>query len=177
MAPEKAARKIVITGGPCCGKTTTIEALRAKGFSAVPEASRMLIEREQARGGDLVPWKRLGDFNAAVTALQLELEQQAREGTWFLDRGIVDNLAYCRWGKVQPPLPLLEALAQASYHKVFLLQPLPLFENDHVRKETPEQRAELHNHLLQAYLERGYEVIQVPPFSVEERVQFILGRL
>ena len=36
----------VITGAPCCGKTTLIDQLANQGFQTVPEGARRYIERD-----------------------------------------------------------------------------------------------------------------------------------
>lgn len=41
--------KIVITGGPGVGKTTIVNALKQKGFIAVPEGARQVIKKEQRK--------------------------------------------------------------------------------------------------------------------------------
>ena len=170
-------KKHIITGGPCSGKTTTVQALKEKGFGIVEEASRILIEEQTRSGGDLVPWKKLHEFNVAVTELQVKLEAEAKDGTHFLDRGVVDNLAYCEWGGIKPPENLQAAVKDSTYHKVFLLQQLNHFENDEVRKESPEDAVRLQGLVKKAYESQGYQVIEVPPWPVEKRVEFILGHV
>lgn len=169
--------KHIITGGPCTGKTTTVSALRDRGFRTIDEASRLLIEEQLKSGGDLVPWKDLHGFNVAVTDRQLEMEARVTDETHFLDRGVIDNLAYCEWGKIDPPGNLKDASKQTDYHTVFLLEPLPHMENDDVRKETPEDRALLHTLLKKHYEAHGYQVVEVPPWPVQERVEFILKKI
>lgn len=172
-----ALKKHVITGGPCTGKTTTIDLLRQKGFRTIGEASRILIERTLRSGGDLLPWKKPYEFNVELTRLQQELEAGAREGVHFLDRGVIDNLAYCEWFRIEPPLALKQAVAQARYGAVFILLPLPHFENDPVRKESREEAVRLTELLKKAYEGQGYRPIDVPALPARERVEFILRRV
>ena len=49
-------RFIVVTGGPGSGKTTLVEALRAQGLAAMPEAGRAIIQDQVAIGGTALPW-------------------------------------------------------------------------------------------------------------------------
>ena len=172
-----ALQKHVITGGPCTGKTTTLEALKKKGYNIVEEASRILIDEQNRTGGDLLPWKRLFDFQIKLTELQLMLESKATTGTHFLDRGVIDNLAFCEWGKIKPPKELSDAVKKASYNKIFLLEPLSHFENDSVRTETEEDRVLLTKLIKKHYRAHGYEVISIPSVSVQKRVQLILQKL
>ena len=43
----------VITGAPCCGKTTLVDQLAARGFQTIPETARLYIDREMAKGRTL----------------------------------------------------------------------------------------------------------------------------
>ena len=168
-------KKFIITGGPGSGKSTTIKALSAMGYQTVDEASRIIIEEQLKEGGDIVPWKRLHEFNVVISNLQMELESAAREGTVFLDRGIIDNLAYCEWGGIEPPNELKKAVEKSRYDKVFLLMPLPIV-NDVVRRENQAEAEKLSGLIKKAYQSLGYEVIEVPPSAVEDRVKFIIDR-
>ena len=64
------------------------------------------------------------------------------------------------------------------FEKVFFLPVWPEIHSlDKQRMETLEECYEVEEHLKAAYTELGYECIEVPPSSVEERVAFILARL
>ena len=141
----------------------------------IPEVPRIIIEEQNASGGDLVPWKKMKEFNEEMTRRQQEFEATATDEVHFLDRGVIDGLAYCEFGRVEPPQILVEAASTASYDKIFLLLPLPHYENDEVRKESKEDQTRLHGLIKKAYESQGYRVIEVPPWSVEKRVEFILG--
>ena len=41
--------KCVITGGPGCGKTSVLEALKKMGYEIVPEGARQIIEEQQQK--------------------------------------------------------------------------------------------------------------------------------
>jgi predicted ATPase len=170
-------KKIVLTGGPGVGKTTLVDTLAKKGHKILPEAARIVIEQELKKANsDCVPWKNVRKFQERVLELQLELESENYTGITFLDRGIIDGHAYSKLGGVQSPenIPLL---ARDRYHQIFLIEPLPLFENDSCRKETPEQAAAAHLAIHDAYLEFGYNPIRVPVLAPYERAEFILNRI
>ena len=97
--------KIVLTGGPCAGKTTAMNWIQnffqKQGYKVlfVPETATELIT------GGLTPWetKTNIDFQSVLFDLQLEKEKLFEEGAKKLpndkilivcDRGILDNKAY-----------------------------------------------------------------------------------
>lgn len=97
--------KIVLTGGPCAGKTTAMNWIQnffqKQGYKVlfVPETATELIM------GGLTPWemKTNSDFESVLFDLQLEKERLFEEGAKKLqndkilivcDRGILDNKAY-----------------------------------------------------------------------------------
>ena len=97
--------KIVLTGGPCAGKTTAMNWIQnffqKQGYKVlfVPETATELIT------GGLTPWetKTNSDFQSILFDLQLEKEKLFEEGAKKLpndkilivcDRGILDNKAY-----------------------------------------------------------------------------------
>lgn len=99
-------KAIVITGGPCSGKTTTIGKLRerfAEQAVFVPEAATMLLSGGfPMPGKDLVMCPKWRDaFQAAVATVQLNMEDMyqrvARERgvrLMICDRGLLDGAAY-----------------------------------------------------------------------------------
>jgi predicted ATPase len=169
-------KRYVITGGPGIGKTTIIEILAARGHTIVPEAARMVIEEETAKESGLVPWIKLEAFQEIVSARQLELEEKYDMGITFHDRGLVDGHGYATLGKVKTP-ELIHEKGRGRYTQVFILDPLPTLVNDHVRRETAEEARAMHDSIVAAYREFGYEPIFVPVVPPEERADFILSRL
>lgn len=106
-------KKIVLTGGPCSGKTTTLRALREEfgnQITLVPEVATLLLE-----GGFPVPGKHLewseewqAVFQAAVLPLQRSIEtvyrlmaQGSGCGLIVCDRGLLDGAAYTPGGLVE----------------------------------------------------------------------------
>jgi predicted ATPase len=98
-------KKIVLTGGPCAGKTTVVEALR-KEFAAqilvVPEVATMLLSSGFPVPGKDLQWSLEWQvaFESAVLPIQIQLERAyelkaAENGTPVLvcDRGRLDVAA------------------------------------------------------------------------------------
>jgi predicted ATPase len=166
----------VITGGPGVGKTTVLELLAERGYGIVPEAARMIIEEETIRGSDVLPFKNLEKFQAAVAEKQLQNEAAARAPINFLDRSIVDGYAYCVIGKIPPPEAMLKS-ARERYEKVFMLEPLDKYVQDEIRYEDGRLAKRIHDEIVKAYAHFGYAPIIVPVMAPEQRVAFILDKL
>jgi predicted ATPase len=49
-------RFFALTGGPGSGKTSLIEALKARGHATTEEAGRGVIREEMRDGGNGLPW-------------------------------------------------------------------------------------------------------------------------
>jgi predicted ATPase len=113
----------VITGAPCCGKTTLIDQLANQGVQTVPETAHLYIEREMAKG------RTINEIFANRAALQRGIEdmQLSIEGglqaidVAFLDRAFPDCLAFHRVAGLNPNeiLPGLVKADQASAHDWF----------------------------------------------------------
>lgn len=173
-------RRIVISGTTHSGKTTLVEALhRYTGVRGVPEPARSVQRRlERGEGSSRAEVTGSGGenrFSELVLERRLELEAKLRpERSYFLDRGLLDNLAYYRVGgactRAFDTLPLL-----GRYDMVFILDIVPGIRADgflnpfDVREQEHIQR-EIRN----AYAQHGYEPINVPLCPVHERVRQVV---
>lgn len=198
------AFKVVFTGGPCSGKTTTLEEFGKLGYRIVPETARDVIETEQKKGGAALPWVDLKAFQEKVFQVQLSKEDALKEypGVAIFDRGM-DGVAYCRllWvpqgtsfeefsSKVRSETKgdILQGLKEQGfahhvsafdrkrYDSVFYLQSLP-YQTDSARKEDPETARRIGQLVLDTYVKFGYDPIVVPPVSVLERIDLIKARI
>lgn len=172
--------KIVITGGPSSGKSTLIEALKNKEYSVIEEGALELIEKEKKEGGNIFPWTDPEKFQEKVFLDQIKREENINEEKEiiFLDRSLIDILAYCLHYSVNPPKDLKKEIEKANYSKVFILDMLPKeywtqTRNGRVRMHTYEMGVEIHEKIEETYEKSGLEIIYVPFISVEERVKFI----
>jgi predicted ATPase len=97
---------VVLTGGPCAGKTTVfrrVEALLGNQVTLVPEVATMLLSSGYPMPGRDLEWSEewRDSFQRAIAAVQLEVEEayalRARaQGHRLLltDRGLMDGAAY-----------------------------------------------------------------------------------
>jgi predicted ATPase len=172
-------KKYIITGGPCTGKTTLIDCLSEYGYTVIPEAARHVISEEQEKENyiknysGILPWKCLDKFQYRVLETQIRFENEAIADIAFLDRSIIDILAY---------LPALEDqlmphIQKANYTKVFFLEQLPFYQKDSQRKESVQEAKIAHKQVYEAYKRTSLEIIKVPNLGIEKRVDFVLNHL
>ena len=163
--------KIVLTGGPCAGKTTAMNWIQnffqKQGYKVlfVPETATELIT------GGLTPWetKTNSDFQSILFDLQLEKEKLFEEGAKKLpndkilivcDRGILDNKAYMTkrdFDYLLKSKRLSEIKLRDSYDAVFHLvtaaKGAKKYYNldNEARTETIEEAAKLDDNLIASW--------------------------
>ena len=172
---------IVITGGPGTGKTTIIDALLEQGYACFPEISRQITLEAKKQGIQQLFLERPLMFSELLLEGRKKQHQQASQDVAeivFLDRGIPDILAYMHYIGDSYPAFFDQASREHSYSKVFVLPPWEeIYESDEARYENFEQAKLIFDHLIETYVTYGYQLIEVPFGSVEERIQFIFRHL
>ena len=164
--------KIVITGGPCAGKSTAMSRIQSYfseiGYTVlfVPETATELITNGVA------PWTCGSNMDYQMCQIKLQLEkekifEQAAQGMSsekvliICDRGILDNKAYmdnAEFAQVIDSLNSNEVELRDNYDAVFHLvtaakgaEEFYTTANNSARTETPEQAAELDDKLIAAW--------------------------
>lgn len=169
----KSTTRIVITGGPCAGKTTAMRRIREafcnKGYSVVivPETATELI------CSGIAPWTMDSKVNYQMYQLMLQLEkervyteaathlQDAQKVLIFLDRGAMDNKAYLtdrEFAHILEKLSLTEDDILGRYDAVFHLisaakgdgKAYSLASNN-ARTESAKEAAEIDDRLLEVW--------------------------
>jgi predicted ATPase len=172
---------IVIIGGPGTGKTTIIDGLITKGYCCYPEISREVTMEAKKQGieqlflenpllfSELLLEGRKKQFNNAVAEPHAIV---------FLDRGIPDILAYMHYIGDSYPAFFDQACREHSYTKIFILPPWEeIYISDDERYENFEQAKLIYNHLTETYQKYGYNLIEVPKGTVEERILYIVNQI
>jgi len=171
----------ILSGGPGAGKTTTLEALKARGFRGVDEAARQILKEQKAIGGDathdgdqvkyrdLMLERSIAAFNAV----------EERDAPVFFDRGVPELLGYAVPSGAATPAHVAEAIARYRYSRTVFLFPAweAIYRHDEERKHTFQHAVEVSELTVTVYRRCGYEVTEVPRLSVAERVDFILARI
>ena len=178
--------KIVITGGPCAGKTTAMSwvqnAFSSLGYTVlfVPETATELIT------GGVAPWTTGTncDYQKGQVRLQLEKESVFLEAAKTMpaekilivcDRGCMDNLAYMNQEEFQEVLKYvgktekeLKERYDAVFHLVTAAKGAEEFyttSNNAARTETVEQASSLDDKLIACW--SGHPHLRVIDNSVE----------
>jgi len=173
--------KIVISGGPCSGKTSVVKKFEEKGYSALPEPARVLGEELRIRFSSEITGERRFKINNLVFEKYLEQEAQIpKNKIIILDTGMPDNIPYyflyCSGMKI--PEKYLKA-CKNRYDKVFMLEPLNSYQTDGVRGKNEKEASTIYQMKNKIYRELGYTIISVPVFSqnkeesIIKRVEFI----
>ena len=169
---EKSISKIVITGGPCAGKTTGMSwiqnAFTERGYTVlfIPEIATELIS------GGVAPWTcgSNGEYQKCQLKLQMEKEKvfeyaartmDSEKILIVCDRGALDNKAYmtdAEFAVAANYVGANEVELRDGYDAVFHLvtaakgaQKFYTTANNTARTETPEEAAALDDKLIAAW--------------------------
>ena len=168
----------VITGGPGAGKTTLIEALEARGYGQTIEAGRFISQVQAAVGG---PAGHAGDrvLYAELMLMHEIRSYAAATGTTFFDRGVPELCGYLEMCGLPVPAHFERAAALYRYNRTVFAAPpwREIFVNDAERKQDFAEAITTYERCTAAYRARGYEIVDLPKVSVQERVEFVMGKL
>jgi predicted ATPase len=172
-------RRYIITGAPGAGKTTMLEALRGRGYAVVDEAATEVNIRLQARGRDEA-W-RDAEFLDMITLLQRERQEAAAPpatAVQVFDRSPICTLALADYIGLPVPANLARevdrVVAQRIYQpRVFFVQLLGFITPTAVRRISLEQSVAFERFHERAYRTHGFELVDIPAGTVEERVDRI----
>jgi len=158
-------RKYVLTGGLCCGKTTTLSELANRGFYTTPEIGRII--------------RRYNIHPSRFIYLALELERLVPQGIdiIFTDRGVVDTLAFVRAYDKEVRDEYYVICRDNRYDGIFVLDMLPDYVNDFWRDQSREVAEKMHRLVIEEYEKQGYDLIYVPVMDVTKRADFILKKV
>ena len=172
---------IVIIGGPGSGKTSIIENLINKGHCCYPEISREVTLKAKANGIEQLFLTNPILFSEMLLEGRIQQFKNAQNEAHeiiFIDRGIPDVLAYMKFIGDKFPENFEMACKENIYSKIFVLPPWKeIYVSDNERYESFEQAQEIHNHLVETYQSYGYNLMEVPKETIENRVLYVLAKL
>ncbi|MEY4669590.1 MAG: hypothetical protein RL518_2289 [Pseudomonadota bacterium] len=171
---------IIVTGAPGSGKSTILRLLRGKGYSCVDEPARQIISEQRAIQGFGVSQKDPSLFVELMLSRAILRYQDIGDtpGPVFFDRGVADNIAYARLYD----LPFEHGWAAAELYrsntKVFFAPNWrEIYATDEERTMTFEASAAMGESLRGIYLKLGYEVVDLPLSTPEDRIKFLIDNL
>ena len=195
---EVSVSKIVITGGPCAGKTTGLSWIRNAftklGYTVliVPETATELIT------GGVTPWTCGSnlDYQKCQVRLQLEKEKVFEKAAKSMktdkllivcDRGAMDNRAYMdelEFSQVFEELGTTEVRLRDSYDAVFHLvtaakgaEQFYTTENNQARYETVEQAAALDDRLIAAWTGHPHLRVIENSMGFEDKLKRLIAEI
>jgi len=171
----------VITGGPGSGKTTLLLELARRGFTCSEEVARRIIQEQVRSNGAAVPWGDTARYTELMLVGSIESFRENRNASAviFMDRGIPDVASYARL----IGLPLFDELRTACetyrYNKTVFMAPpwKEIYTTDSERKQNYQEAIDTHRMLVAVYEEYGYQVIELPKVSPDERATFVIAQI
>ena len=142
------------------------------------EVSREIIISEQNSGGDGMPWNNISRFSELVFS-ETKVRLGKDEGWVFSDRSPLDNIAYLKCAQKETPKELSLFPFHNYYYKRVFYAPSwsDIYEKDEQRLQDFEGHILLSKHLKEVYEFAGFELVELPFSSVENRVEFVLSEL
>lgn len=168
----------VLTGGPGSGKTTTLRELERRGIRCIPEVARQIIQEQVACNGEALPWSDREAYSRLMLQRSISSFLKHASGPALCDRGIPDTLAYLRLiGR--DASQALSASRQYRYANKVFFAPYweEIYTMDKERKQSPEEARETAALLRSVYEECGYQIIELPLTSPQERAEFLLREM
>lgn len=180
---QEGQRRYIITGGPGSGKTSIINELAKRGYLIAPEAATDVIE-EGLQQNIQAPWM-ADDYHIKVSALIAKRQEGVRnskETVAFFDRGHLDGITYILLQRRKLPqevVDYVQATVDESFFekKVFFIENLEFYEQAPYRDENLEEALEKSRQIKQNYQALGYEVINIPPGTIEQRSEWIINQV
>ena len=195
---EVKVSKIVLTGGPCAGKTTALNWINNyfvnRGYKVlfVPETATELIPN------GIAPWtcKDNYDFQYAVTTLQktkeavfeqVAKEMDAEKILIVCDRGLLDNKAYMKqseFKRILKEFNTTEVIERDSYDAVFHLvtaakgkEQFYTLDNNNARTETIEQAREIDDKIIASWTGHPHLRIIDNSTDFEEKLERLMREI
>ena len=193
---KKEITKIVITGGPCAGKTTGMSKIQSTfsemGYAVIfiPETATELI------CGGVAPWTLESNLDYQMCQMRLQIEKEkifadaaakmynADKVLIVCDRGLIDNKAYMTDGEFKSALTELglnETELRDTYDAVFHLvtaakgaEEFYTLGNNQARTETVEEAAMMDDKLISAWTGHPHLRIIDNASGFEEKMKHLI---
>jgi len=167
----------ILTGPPGSGKTSLLEALSGD-IAAIPEPARTVITHQRMIDGLGTSDQDYALFVELMLSHAMEGHAAAlRSGRAALfDRGVPDMLAYATYYGLDDSHIRRAAEACRYDDRIFWLPAWEdIYETDDERTMAFHEADAFGDMIMGAYDACGYELVEVPEGSVDERAEFVLG--
>ncbi len=170
----------VLTGAMGSGKSAILEQLINMRMKCVPDPARQILQEQRAISARGVPEIDPELFTQLMLsrATSFYLENLAPETFTAFDRGIPDMIAYAELFRLDTKIYYNSANLYPYHPCVFWLKGWKdIYRQDEERKMSFQQAYEFGERAHDIYRELGYEVIQVPLLSIDQRAKFIYDKI
>lgn len=166
-------QRIVLTGGPGAGKTTTLEVLRSHGYATGEDAARSIIRERKLAG--LPPRPDALTFAQQIFEKEVETYHSVKSSPSFFERGVVEAVGSLFGAGALNEDRVNRLLSDYRYQAVFVFPPWEeIYCMDEERDHTFEHAVRVYESTLGFYRRHEYEPIEVPLGAVGNRVNFVL---
>jgi predicted ATPase len=176
-------KRYILTGGPGAGKTSIINVLAKSGYLCMPEAATDVINHG-IEIGIHHPWKN-EDYHINMYQLIIKRQFEAQSSSdpvVFFDRGHLDGISYILLQKRKLFKYIVDCVqASLDCHffqkSVFFIESLGFVVPGPARTESIQESLQKAECLEHNYRSLGYEIIRIPPASIEKRAQMIIDHI
>lgn len=173
------SKNIILTGAMGSGKSTVLQLLKAQNCKVVPEPAREILAEQRSIGEEGIPEKNPKLFTQLLLSRAIYQYKQMHNThhVVFFDRGIPDNIAYAKLFNLDYS-PAYKAAEIYRYNVDVFVFPAwhEIYTPDDERKLSFEIAKSFGDDLQNIYQELGYNLIEVPYVSPEERTKFIIEK-
>jgi predicted ATPase len=167
---------VSITGGPGAGKTTLLAELARRGFATITESARSIIAERLAQG--LPPRPEPAAFAREILRRDTRnYEHHVASDRWtFYDRGVIEAIAMVHETAPLPSSELTALLSRYAMHREILVLPPweTIYVTDAERDHTFAHAQAVHGQFVTWYRSCGYQLIEVPCLTVQQRAEFVI---
>ncbi|MHA1567351.1 MAG: AAA family ATPase [Alphaproteobacteria bacterium] len=170
----------ILTGAPGSGKSTVLTLLKERGFACVDEPARQILAEQRRFGGAGVPDRDPRLFTELLLSRHLADygRMGGRDDLVFFDRGVSDVVEYGKWYGLDVAHMEEAGRCYRYASTVFVMPDWPeIYSQDDERTMTYDEARRFGDGVRRAYQASGYDLVELPRCSAEERVEYILSQL
>ena len=172
-------RRVIFTGGPGAGKTTLLTTLARRGYECLHDSARAIIQDRLRHGLSARP----DPPEFAMAILRMDIQQYRQASTEadlvFFDRAIPDALCMLNDLGLLSMAEARQAVLEFPYFRqVFVASPWEaIYTTDNERDQQFAESVRVHRRACDWYGALGFELIELPRVSIEQRCDFVLQRV